>query len=131
MVTPLPSVRAPPTCFPVLVLLQSEAGGGPDLAYPRTMIARPIAPAGLHAQEISTRPPRTRAQQLNAVLCAPAFLLGCCMVNFFQFMFLLPLCILPFPWARTLYRDGIRYTKGAYGNLLGASNDGLRTERHG
>lgn len=93
------------------------------------MIATPIAPAGLYAQEISARPPRTRAQQLNGIVCATAFLLGCCMVNFSQFIFLLPLRILPFPWARTLYRDGIRYTKGAYGNLLGASGDGLRAKR--
>lgn len=40
------------------------------------------------------------------------------MVNASQFVFLLPLRVLPFKWSRALYVDGIRYTKGAFGCLL-------------
>lgn len=80
------------------------------------------APA-LHTLEISQRPRRTWAQTLNAILAAIVFLSACLMINCSQFVFLLPLQLLPFAWAETVYHEGIRYSKGAFGRLLGMSRD--------
>jgi hypothetical protein len=73
----------------------------------------------LHTLRVCERPPRTWAQVLNAVSYGVAFNVACMMINGFQFMFLLPLKLLPFTWARTLYDEGVRYTKGCFGCLLG------------
>lgn len=78
------------------------------------------APA-LHTLEISQRPRRTWAQTLNAILTAIVFLSACLMINASQLVFLLPLRLLPFAWAETAYYEGIRYSKGAFGRLLGVS----------
>jgi hypothetical protein len=40
------------------------------------------------------------------------------MINISQFIFLLPLLCIPFQSAKSLYAEGIRYTKGSFGNLL-------------
>jgi hypothetical protein len=67
------------------------------------------------------RPRRTWTRLLQGVLFALVFNIGCLMANGSQFAFLLPLRLFPFAWARKLYDDGIRYTKGAFGNLLSQS----------
>ncbi|KAF8633934.1 hypothetical protein AX15_001118 [Amanita polypyramis BW_CC] len=67
---------------------------------------------------ISTRPPQTWMRSLKAILFFILFNSGCLMINASQFLFLLPLRILPFPSARKLYDEGICYTKGAFGYLL-------------
>lgn len=85
-------------------------------------IASPMATTpALHTLEISQRPRRTWAQTLNAILAAIVFLSACLMINGSQFAFLLPLKLLPFAWAETVYYEGIRYSKGAFGRLLGTS----------
>ncbi|KAJ6627200.1 hypothetical protein B0H10DRAFT_1996020 [Mycena sp. CBHHK59/15] len=60
----------------------------------------------------------TWKRKLSATASAIVFAVACLMINGTQLIFLLPLCLLPFNWARTLYRDGIRYTKRAFGCLL-------------
>lgn len=73
----------------------------------------------LHTLPISSRPWRTWVQLVNMVLCLCTFLIGCIMINGSQFLFLLPLALLPFPWAQRMYLEGVRYSKGAFGMLLG------------
>ncbi|KII93343.1 hypothetical protein PLICRDRAFT_171111 [Plicaturopsis crispa FD-325 SS-3] len=73
---------------------------------------------GLHTLEISARPAKTWSQTLNGVIFFIVFNLGNLMINSSQFAFLLPLRLLPFDWARVVYNEGIRYTKGSYGTLL-------------
>ena len=73
----------------------------------------------LHELEIRQRPQKTWPQKIHAFLFVVVFNLGCIMVNGFQFTCLLPLRLLPFPHARRLYDEGIRYSKGAFGTLLG------------
>ena len=75
----------------------------------------------LHALPISQRPPRTWARIGSAVLFCLLFNLGCLLINGSQFVFLLPLRLLPFRWSRRLYYAGIRYTKGAFGALQSTS----------
>ncbi|KAJ4486373.1 acyltransferase-domain-containing protein [Lentinula aciculospora] len=74
--------------------------------------------AGPHSLPISRRPPTFFQQKLRAVAFFLIFNLGCLMINTSQFVFLLPLRLLPFRWSRSLYDEGIRYTKGAFGCLL-------------
>ena len=74
---------------------------------------------GLHNYQISQRPPRTWAQTVNALLYFIVFNFACLMINGFQIAILLPLRLLPFKPARKLYDEGIRYSKGAFGTLLG------------
>ena len=74
---------------------------------------------GLYALEIPKRPPKTWAQVLHALLFAVVFNVGCLMVNSFQFTILLPLKLLPFAFAEKAYEEGIRYSKGAFGTLMG------------
>ena len=57
----------------------------------------------------------------NIWLFLIVFLFGCLMINGSQFVILLPLKLLPFRRARKLYYEGVRYTKGAFGALLGES----------
>lgn len=77
---------------------------------------------GLNNFEISSRPRKTWQQKLNAILGLLVFLFGSLMVTGSQFVLLLPLKLLPFASARRVYHEGIRYSKGAFGTLLGTSN---------
>ncbi|KAK0465370.1 acyltransferase-domain-containing protein [Desarmillaria tabescens] len=74
--------------------------------------------APLYTLPISERPRQPWRRTFSAVLFFLVFNLGCLMDNASQFVFLLPLRLLPFGWSRALYVDGIRYTKGAFGCLL-------------
>ncbi|KAK0456264.1 acyltransferase-domain-containing protein [Armillaria borealis] len=76
------------------------------------------AVAPLYTVPISERPRQPWRRTFSAVLFFLVFNLGCLMINASQFVFLLPLRLLPFKWSRALYVDGIRYTKGAFGCLL-------------
>ncbi|TFK30631.1 hypothetical protein FA15DRAFT_662643 [Coprinopsis marcescibilis] len=64
---------------------------------------------------------RTAAQNwtrtIQSILFVIIFNLGCISINASQFIFLLPLRLLPFRWSRKLYYAGIRYTKGSFGCL--------------
>lgn len=73
----------------------------------------------LHTIPIASRPRRTWAQTAHGILFLVVFLFACLMTNGCQFLFLLPLKLLPFRRARKLYYEGIRYTKGSFGALLG------------
>ena len=75
--------------------------------------------AGVHTLEISRRPRKTWLQTLQATVFIIVFIFGCFMVNGFQLIVLLPLKLLPFTPVRVLYDEGIRYSKGAFGTLLG------------
>ncbi|KAF9535828.1 acyltransferase-domain-containing protein [Crepidotus variabilis] len=66
---------------------------------------------------IHKRPSISGERKIYAILFAIVFNLGCLLINGSQFVFLLPLRLLPLPWARDLYYAGIRYTKGAFGCL--------------
>ncbi|KAF8167908.1 acyltransferase-domain-containing protein [Crassisporium funariophilum] len=66
---------------------------------------------------VNERPPRTWGRIIKALLFCILFNLACLMINGSQFVFLLPLRILPFRWSRKSYYAGIRYTKGAFGCL--------------
>ncbi|RDX56035.1 hypothetical protein OH76DRAFT_1337998 [Lentinus brumalis] len=72
----------------------------------------------LHTIPIASRPRRTWAQTAHGILFLVVFLFACLMTNGCQFLFLLPLKLLPFRRARKLYYEGIRYTKGSFGALL-------------
>ncbi|KAK0208550.1 acyltransferase-domain-containing protein [Desarmillaria ectypa] len=76
------------------------------------------AVAPLYTVPISERPRQSWRRTFSALLFFLVFNLGCLMVNASQFVFLLPLRLLPFKWSRAMYVDGIRYTKGAFGCLL-------------
>lgn len=77
------------------------------------------ANAQLHAIPIASRPRRTWSQVVHAISFLLVFLSGCLMINGSQFVVILPLKLLPFRWARKAYYEGIRYSKGAFGTLLG------------
>jgi hypothetical protein len=81
--------------------------------------AMTVIPLEPHTIPIPSRPPKTWAQFINAISFLIVFDFGSLMINSSQFVFLAPLLLLPFPWARELYEEGIRYTKGAFGSLLG------------
>ena len=88
------------------------------------------AASQLHELPIVQRPPKTWTQTLHAVLFIVFFDVGCLMVNGFQFTVLLPLRLLSVlsPQAKKLYDEGIRYSKGAFGTLLGKSHSHERSE---
>uniref|UniRef100_A0A0W0FY34 Phospholipid/glycerol acyltransferase domain-containing protein n=2 Tax=Moniliophthora roreri TaxID=221103 RepID=A0A0W0FY34_MONRR len=67
---------------------------------------------------ISHRPPTSWKQKVKALAFFVVFNIACLMINGAQFVFLLPLKLLPFAWSQKLYTEGIRYTKGAFGCLL-------------
>src|SRR5277367_5046826 len=67
---------------------------------------------------IKFRPPKAWSQLLNATLFFIVLISGCLMINISQFIFLVPLLCIPFQSAKSLYAEGIRYTKGSFGNLL-------------
>jgi hypothetical protein len=75
----------------------------------------------IHTIDIANRPPRAWAQTVYATMYLIAFNFGCLMINASQFAFLLPLRFLPLLSAKSLYRTGIRLSKGAFGTLLGMS----------
>lgn len=77
--------------------------------------------AGLHSLPVSQRPPTSLKQKLRAVAFFITFNLCCLTLNASQFVFLLPLRLLPFQWSRSLYEEGIQYTKGSFGCLLSMS----------
>ncbi|KAF8912857.1 hypothetical protein CPB84DRAFT_472397 [Gymnopilus junonius] len=72
----------------------------------------------LYAIPIDKRPPKSWSRTIDAFLFFVLFNAGCILINASQFVFLLPLRILPFRWSRKLYYAGIRYTKGAFGCLM-------------
>ncbi|KAE9410871.1 hypothetical protein BT96DRAFT_846615 [Gymnopus androsaceus JB14] len=74
--------------------------------------------AGLYSLPVSQRPPTSLKQKLRAVAFFITFNLCCLTLNASQFVFLLPLRLLPFQWSRSLYEEGIQYTKGSFGCLL-------------
>ncbi|KAF9056368.1 acyltransferase-domain-containing protein [Panaeolus papilionaceus] len=70
-----------------------------------------------YALPIKDRPPVSWFRSFYALLFLIIFNAGCLVINGFQFIFLVPLRLLPFRWSRKLYYSGIRYTKGAFGCL--------------
>ncbi|KIY45351.1 hypothetical protein FISHEDRAFT_49261 [Fistulina hepatica ATCC 64428] len=62
--------------------------------------------------------PRSWRQTLAAIAFFIVFNFGCIMIHASQFVFLLPLRLIPLPLFRKMYDEGIRYTKGAFGCLL-------------
>ncbi|KIK71227.1 hypothetical protein GYMLUDRAFT_33364 [Collybiopsis luxurians FD-317 M1] len=77
-----------------------------------------VAPTSLHSLPISERPSTSFTQKLRALAFVLVFDVGCLMINASQFIFLLPLRLLPFKWSRALYEEGIRHTKGSFACLL-------------
>jgi hypothetical protein len=73
----------------------------------------------IHATEIQDRPPRTWQQITHAILYFFTFNLGILAIHASQVVCLLPLRLLPFAPAKSLYNAGIRFSKGAFGTLLG------------
>ena len=80
----------------------------------------------LHELEIAKRPRRTWGQVVHGLLFAVVFNLGCLMINGFQFTVLLPLLLVPSARAHEAYEAGIRYSKGAFGTLIGMCFPGLQ-----
>jgi hypothetical protein len=80
-----------------------------------------VANSDLHTLPISRRPPRPFWQTLRAAVFFVAFSAGCVIIVCTEFLFFFTLRVLPVAWAHDEYRQGIRYTKGAFGNLLRTS----------
>lgn len=76
--------------------------------------------APLHTIEIDQRPQKTWAQLLHGVAFIVFFLSGCITMNATQVFFLLPLKLVPGDWAKRVYEEGVRETKGAFGKFIGA-----------
>jgi hypothetical protein len=95
----------------------SSVENAPGSRYTYLMTASPE----LHTLKISARPPQPWIQTIYAFLFMVVFDFACLMINGSQFIFLLPLRVLPFQWASKLYKEGIRYTKGAFACLLSES----------
>lgn len=79
-----------------------------------------VSSPGLCGIEITKRPPKTWAQIVHGALFLVVFLSGCALVNATQLIFVVPLTLLPFPWAKEAHERGVRYTKGAFGVLISA-----------
>ncbi|KAJ7630675.1 acyltransferase-domain-containing protein [Roridomyces roridus] len=76
-------------------------------------------PPGLHTLPISARTENLSfKRKLLATGFCIVFNVACLTINATQILFLLPLWILPFKWTRSIYTDGVRYTKRAFGCLL-------------
>lgn len=73
----------------------------------------------LYELPVASRPRKTWMDVARGVPMAVVFNLGCLMIICFQFTLLLPLKLLPLSPAQRLYEEGIRYSKGAFGTLLG------------
>ncbi|PSR85826.1 hypothetical protein PHLCEN_2v5302 [Hermanssonia centrifuga] len=76
-------------------------------------------PPNVYALEIPKRPRQTWTQTFYAILFVLVFDIGCLMINGFQFVVLVPLKLLPLPGAHKLYDEAARYSKGAFGTLIG------------
>ncbi|KAF8272976.1 acyltransferase-domain-containing protein [Lactarius quietus] len=74
--------------------------------------------AETYAIEIAKRPPQTWSQMIHATVFFAAFSLGCFLVNMSQFVVLLPIRLIPFSFANSIYHAGIRLSKGSFGTLL-------------
>lgn len=74
--------------------------------------------AVLYSVPIAARPPKPWSRLFKAILFFLFFNLGCLIINTSQLLFLLPLRVLPFSFARHLYVEGNRFAKGAFGCLL-------------
>jgi len=74
----------------------------------------------LYTLPISARPPTSWRQTFKSIAFMVLWLFASLMINGSQFVFLLPIRLLPFRWARSLYYEGIRWTKGCCGCLLSA-----------
>ena len=74
--------------------------------------------AVLHSVPIAARPPKSWTRVFKALLFFLLFNFGCLAINTSQLVFLLPLRVLPFSFARHLYVEGNRSAKGAFGCLL-------------
>lgn len=72
----------------------------------------------IHATEIRDRPPRSWRQIAYGILFFFVFNLGCLAINASQFLFILPLRLIPLVSAKSLYDAGIRFSEGAFGSLL-------------
>lgn len=72
------------------------------------------SPSPVYALPTDKRPPKPWSSFLYTALFIITFDVACLMINGSQFVFLLPLRILPFRWSKQLYNTGIRYTKGAF-----------------
>lgn len=70
----------------------------------------------LHSIPIASRSPQSNF--IQAFLYVVAFDLGCILCNATHFV-LAPLLLTSNPSARQLYEEGIRFTKGVFGTLLG------------
>jgi hypothetical protein len=73
-----------------------------------------------YLQPVKLRAPLTTVQKINTFNFFFIFNLGILIINITQFL-LLPFAFIPSPFASAAYQDGIRYTKGALGNLLSPS----------
>ena len=80
--------------------------------------ASPPSRAALCGVEISKRPPKSWAQLAHGVVFLFVFFFACCMIQFTQNIFVVPLGLLPFKWAKEAHEAGVRYTKGAFGVLI-------------
>jgi hypothetical protein len=87
------------------------------LPLPRVVMT--VDTKSIHATEVQDRPPRTWRQIAHAILYFFVFNLGNFTIVASQIVFLLPLRLLPFVPAKSLYDAGIRFSKGAFGTLLG------------
>lgn len=72
----------------------------------------------LYAIPISARPPTPWKQTFKSIAFVILWFFASIMINGTQFVFLLPIRLLPFRSARSLYYEGIRWTKGCLGCLL-------------
>ncbi|KAI6045007.1 acyltransferase-domain-containing protein [Pisolithus marmoratus] len=79
-------------------------------------------PRSLYQLPIHARPRRSCVQWLTALVFLTSFLSGCLIIHAFQLLFLLPLKLVPTPWSRKLYDEGIRYTKGCFALLINLMN---------
>jgi hypothetical protein len=86
----------------------------PSLLRPMTVDTKAI-----YSTEIRNRPPRTWRQVVHAIAYLFISNLGCIVYNASQFIFLLPLCLIPLASARSLYHAGIRLSEGTLATLLG------------
>ncbi|KAG7099415.1 hypothetical protein E1B28_001268 [Marasmius oreades] len=77
-----------------------------------------VSSSSPYSLPISQRPSTSWKQKILALAFGIIFNVGCMTINISQFIFLLPLRILPFKRSQRLYEEGIRYTKGAFGCLL-------------
>ncbi|KAJ3557436.1 hypothetical protein NP233_g11742 [Leucocoprinus birnbaumii] len=91
------------------------------VAYSTHIVGKPFRMSnkpGLYSIPISARPPTPWKQTFKAIGFIILWMFAAIMINGSQFVFLLPIRLLPFRSARSLYYEGIRWTKGCLGCLL-------------